>query len=157
LKLREGVQVLKNRDLCNEEGLWFPFKNWNDFLSIRDASLKLGEQIGEQIKRWVNTLKHKGSISFEVDGIVYGKLAPMNPDYPVLMIGFSCKASDPQTYARELGEPKLYLLGPSKEPFLMVSIDPVSHHDKTVETMTAFLKNVKISNLSWWSKYRPSF
>jgi hypothetical protein len=144
---------VRSRTLCNEEGLWFPFKNWNEFLSIKDPSLQLGKKIGQQTKRWGKTIKRKGSISFEVDGIIYGKLAPMNPDYPVLMVGFSCKVSDPETYARELGEPEIYLLGPTKEPFLMVSTDPISQQDEIVETMAAFLKHVKKSSPSWWSKF----
>ena len=145
---------MKNRDLCNEKGLWFTFENWNEFLSIKDYSFQLSEKIEQSTKRWGKTLKHKGSISFEVDGIIYGKLAPMNSDYPVLMVGFSCKANDPETYARELGEPELYLLGPPKEPFLMVSTDPISQHDEIVKVMAAFIKHVKKTSSSWWSKFR---
>lgn len=144
---------MKNGDLCKEEGLWFPFKNWSEFLSIKDLSIQIGEKIGQRIKLWGNMVECKGSISFEVDGIVYGKLAPMNPDYPVLMIGFSCKADDPETYARELGEPELYLLSGRKELFLMVSTNPISQHDTIIEAMSGFLEDVIKSGSSWWLKF----
>jgi hypothetical protein len=121
------------------DGRWFEFANWDHFPAWQGPARQLVQQIEQHILPWGKCESYPGSYSFVVNGKTLGKLAPEDPKNPRLMCGFSAVVPRAEEYARRLGTPERYVLGPSKEPFLMVPIDPETNGDAFCRLMISFL------------------
>jgi hypothetical protein len=88
----------------------------------------------------VKTIKNPGSHSFVIKGKTVGKLCPQNSGKPYLMVGFSIMAPNVMDYSKMLGKPQRFVLGPSKEPFMFVTLEEVDKV-KVCDVMIEFLKS----------------
>ena len=128
---------------CNERDFgkfeFFKFENFDKFPADWVIRMHgLAREIGCRIELLGKVIRFKGSYSFTLGGKTIGKLAPEYSPEPRLMVGFSTTMQCAETFAGCLGRPEPYVLGPSKEPFLMVACDPVAQRDDICDVMAVF-------------------
>jgi hypothetical protein len=92
--------------------------------------------IRENIRPWGECIRYQGSYSFKVKGKTIGKLLLINPEDPQIMVCFSIVVPNHKSYAKILGTPEKMVMGTTKEPFLMVTVDRT---DEVCQIMSEFL------------------
>lgn len=137
----------------NLEGSWFTFTNWSKFPSEWVSRVdELAQRIKDELAQKAECKRYPGSWSVIVKTKTrgkktLGKLAPRGPAAPELMVGFSVAVPSAEAFAEQLGTPEPFVLGPRKQPFLMVACDPQLDADRICEVMTSFIEDALESDL----------
>lgn len=130
------------------EGSWFTFTNWSRFPSEWVSRVdELAQRIKDELAQKAECKRYRGSWSVIVDNKALGKLAPREPAAPKLMVGFSVAVPSAEAFADQLSAPEPFVLGPGKQPFLMVACDPQLDADRICDVLTSFIEDAGESDL----------